>query len=98
MIVVVLMTLAALAALTLEILESRSRLAPGPRLRRLFAAVLVCTLAAALAVGLARYGSPVKIARDAWHSFNGTAEAGPVRVSTTASFSLPTMAGSSTGG
>ncbi len=64
-----LMALAALAVLALEMLESRSRLAPGPRLRRIFAAVLVCMLAAVVALALAWYGSPAKITRDAWHSF-----------------------------
>jgi hypothetical protein len=63
------MTLAALGVLALEMIESRVRFTPGPRLRWLFAAVLVCILAAVVALALARYGSPVKIARDGWHSF-----------------------------
>jgi hypothetical protein len=69
---VLLMTGAALSVLVLDALESRPRLTPGRRLRLVFASVLVCLLAVACAAAVARYGSPMTIARDAWHSFTSS--------------------------
>lgn len=67
-----LMTLAALAVLILEMLESRLQLTPGRQARRAIAAVVVCGLIAVLALALVRYGSPATITRRAWHSFTAS--------------------------
>jgi hypothetical protein len=66
---VVLMALAALTALTLDALEGRARFTVGRRLRLIGAAVLVAVLAVSLALVVARYGSPARLAGNAWHSF-----------------------------
>jgi hypothetical protein len=68
-IAVFLMTLAALALLALDAFEQRHRPSPGRRERQILVGVCVVALAAVVAVGLARFGSPVTIARNAWDGF-----------------------------
>jgi O-Antigen ligase len=66
---VIVLTIAALSMLVLETLEGRSRLTRSRALRWAFVALVACGLAVSISVVLHRYGSPVRIARDAWHSF-----------------------------
>jgi O-Antigen ligase len=71
---VILIVLAA-AAVALSWTQDRIavRLTVGQRLRRAYAALLVIALLAALALGVARYGSPGTIARNGWNQFTAFA-------------------------
>jgi hypothetical protein len=73
----VLLGLAAVtAALTWAFAHLASTVPIGSRVRRVYAAALILTLAASLSLVVARYGNPEKIARHGWSQFATAAPAG----------------------
>jgi hypothetical protein len=74
------LVLVALTAAAAALTWGQGRLATtvsiGSRVRRMYAAALILTLAASLSLVVARYGSPEKIARHGWSQFATPAPAG----------------------
>jgi O-antigen ligase len=74
----VLLGLAAVSGVVIVLIRLVERRATLPRWARVaYASLLVATLAAGLAAGFARFGSPEHIAERAWHGFRGAPTQAP---------------------